>query len=116
MKILSWIKNKFSKKIPSATGRRIDFRKCYWGHNIMSMTFDEQTNMSSCLTICTPLPSVGDDLILNTKSGKVGICRVMEVEPCGDPRDMANVKFGCVGYLEEETKPNNDSIGWNMLR
>ena len=108
---------KTKKQFTERTGRIIDFRKTCWGHNIMSIQFNEKTITSSCLIICTPVPEVGDELLLRMKTGKVGICRVLKSKPCRDPEDMAEVEFGVTGYYDESKEIKQDSsTGFKMLR
>lgn len=87
-------------KIPSSTGKRVDYRNTGWGHNIMS--FHKQPDDTfTCLTI-GPRINLGDELLIPMESGKTGICRVIESEWKRDPHDMYGVRFGIVGYLEDE--------------
>jgi hypothetical protein len=85
-------------RVPKATGRQHDFRRVFWGHNIMSHS-KVKDGVFSCLVISTPLPRPGDDLLIPMKSGKTGICRVLKVSSYSDPSDMASVEYGIVGYL-----------------
>jgi hypothetical protein len=42
---------------------------------------------ASVMVHCTPAPQIGDRLVFNGKRGPRNV-GIVDVEPCGDPRDM----------------------------
>lgn len=75
---------------PKPTGRTIDYRKTYWGHNL-SLRPEKKTGRyrGSCWT--TPRPRIGDTLLWKSAVGTVEAI-VTDVEYCRDPDDMAFIR------------------------
>lgn len=82
--------------------RTFDFRlgRNGYGHQIHSGTFRaaaprveghlwwrKKTDRVEVMAHCQS-PREGDFVLYTTKSGKVRRCVIVEVQPCGDPRDM----------------------------
>jgi hypothetical protein len=81
------------------TGKGIDFRRSMWGFHCDP--FHKLDGEWWEFTGHAPtIPQVGDILLKDKASGKVGKWLVRKVKRVSDPPDMFFLEAGCIGYKE----------------
>jgi len=109
MKLITFIKKIFKSeyKLPTNNNvRRFDCSKNFWGHachldNDTKTIVDNEWVFFDVSGHLTPIPRVGDEVIISMASGKAAVFVFTEVEPCRDPKDMYFGKVVGIGYLED---------------
>lgn len=83
------------EKFESGEGHRYALGGC-WGDRIEWRDFEK----GGVTGWKQRIPEVGDWLLCEMKSGRTGLYRFAEVEPCGDPHDMFFAEMEAVDYVD----------------
>ena len=119
--MISYIKRKLTernerKDLDNAVeGKMLDYRHNEWGHAIHFPKERKKDLTWRVDGFHTPLPSVHDTFLTKGKGGDDLVFIFIEVEPCGDPRDMYFAKVGCIRKATEADKDKAKPVGINFL-
>ena len=82
-----------------------------WGDRITINEWPKRDNenLASVYGHKNPIPRIGDTLRVPCKSGKVMLCKFVDVRPCGDPADMFFADVEGIGY-ESKLSVNGEEL------
>jgi hypothetical protein len=89
----------WARNLPTP-GREIDFTTPVWGHcfNVTDKIGLVVYGYGFYNSIVYGSIRLGDSLLMNTESGKLGVFLVLSIKYCDDPKDMFWAYIACVGY------------------
>jgi hypothetical protein len=68
-----------------------------WGNAIQWRDYEKQQLWGHL----TPRPAVGDEVLCELKSGRIGVFKIIDVDYTEDPQDMFFATTEPIGYLDE---------------
>jgi hypothetical protein len=88
-------------RLPAETGRVIDIRGRFpWGNHVTITSSNPDDTIHEFYSHMTPRIQVGDIVLLDMNSGKVGRNLILTATYPGDPEDMAMGTLSCIGYTD----------------